>query len=41
LKSALDALVVSGDVEAAKSAGPPRPTGPLLAMWVREKLDAR
>jgi hypothetical protein len=41
LKSALDALVASGDVEAAKGAGPPRPTDPLLAMWVREKMDAR
>jgi uncharacterized protein len=42
LKSALDTLVASGDVEVAeKSAGPPRPTDPLLAMWVREKMDAR
>jgi uncharacterized protein len=41
LKSALDALVASGDVEAAEGAGPPRPTDPLLAMWVREMMDAR
>ena len=41
LKSALDALVASGDVEVATGAGPPRPTDPLLAMWVREKMDAR
>jgi hypothetical protein len=40
LKSALDVLVASGDVEAAKGATPPRPTDPLLAMWVREKMDA-
>jgi len=41
LTSALDALVASGDVEAAKGAGPPRPTDPLLAMWMREKMDVR
>jgi uncharacterized protein len=41
LKSALDALFASGDVEAPEGAGPPRPTDPLLAMWVREKMDAR
>jgi hypothetical protein len=41
LKSALDALIASGDVEAAEGAGPPRPTDPLLAMWVRERMDAR
>jgi hypothetical protein len=42
LKSALDALVASGDVEkVAEGAGPPRLTDPLLAMWVRERMDAR
>lgn len=40
LKSALDSLIASGDLEAAKGGGLPRPTDPLLAIWVREKMDA-
>lgn len=40
LKSALDSLIASGDLEAAKGDGLPRPTDPLLAIWVRERMDA-
>jgi hypothetical protein len=38
LKSALDSLLASGDLEQARS-GPPRPTDPLLAMWARERMN--
>jgi hypothetical protein len=38
LKSALDSLLASGDLEQA-GGGPPRPTDPLLALWVRERMN--
>jgi hypothetical protein len=38
LKSALDSLLASGDLEQA-GGGPPRPTDPLLALWVRELMN--
>lgn len=40
LNSALDSLVASGDVEVWRGVGSPRPTDPLLAIWVREKMDS-
>ncbi len=40
LRSALDALVASGDLEPAKGGSPLQPADPLLALWVREKMDA-
>ena len=41
LKSALDSLMASGELEEVRGVGaPPRPTDPLLAMWVRERMDA-
>jgi len=38
LKSALDSLLASGDLEQAASS-PPRPTDPLLALWVGERMN--
>jgi hypothetical protein len=40
VRSALDALVASGDLEPAKGGSPLQPADPLLALWVREKMDA-
>ncbi|MGH3145783.1 MAG: AAA family ATPase [Rubrobacter sp.] len=38
LKSSLDSLLASGDLEPTVG-GPPRPTDPLLALWVRERMN--
>ena len=38
MKSAIDSLLASGDLEQAGS-GPPRPTDPLLALWVLERIN--
>jgi uncharacterized protein len=39
LKSALDSLVASGDLDMPRGGGTPRPTDPLLALWVRERMN--
>lgn len=39
LKSALDSLLASGDLEPPRDSGPPRPTDPLLALWVTERMN--
>ena len=39
LKSALDSLVASGELEIPKSCGSPQPIDPLLALWVRQRMN--
>jgi len=39
LESALDSLVGSGELEIPKSCGSPLPIDPLLALWVRQRMN--
>lgn len=39
LKSALDGLVASGYLEKKRSGARPEPTDPLLALWIRERMN--
>jgi hypothetical protein len=41
LKSTLDSLLASRDLERVGGGGPPKPTDPLLALWVRERMNDR